>query len=191
MTRKVVKIMKRTLEYIPMNIINNLIEHMNNDKDVNKENSLCYSMFNLMLSLRLTFDDIITLKLDDFDIDENGKRYMSRTLPDRQNKEVLFFSEKDYAFIYYLSTKQKNKKSDLFLNKNELLSKNIFNDYISKYCELCNIEPFTDIELYNTSLFSLKNYIKKNIALDRKKWFKFLSGQDYVGLSFSTKYINY
>ena len=49
--------MKRTLEYIPMNIINTLIEHMNNDKDVNKENSLCYSMFNLMLSLRLTFDD--------------------------------------------------------------------------------------------------------------------------------------
>lgn len=75
--------MKRTLEYIPMNIINTLIEHMNNDKDVNKENSLCYSMFNLMLSLRLTFDDVITLKLDDFDIDENGKRYMSRTLPNR------------------------------------------------------------------------------------------------------------
>ena len=80
----------------------------------------------------------------------------------------------------------------MFFNKKELLSKNIFNDYISKYCELCNIEPFTNIELYNTPLFSLKNYIKKNnIALNRKKWFKFLSGQDYVGLSFSTKYINY
>lgn len=115
--------MKRTLEYIPMNIINTLIEHMNNDKDFNKENSLSYSMFNLMLSLRLTFDDVITLKLDDFNIDENGKSYMSRTLPNRQNKEVIFFSEKDYAFIYYLSTKQKIRNLICFLIKRNYYQK--------------------------------------------------------------------